>query len=131
MISFIFNPLIFFSVLLVLFGVAMYVGFNVLRQDSKYKNMDTALEEKEAAKNELAKKNENLEKEIEKLNKDLSLKDELYRGLKGQYGELEKDMERLIAQSQSTESVQAKIEEPAPKPSIVDLLKSLNKTEKT
>lgn len=121
MISFIFNPTVFFSILLGLFVISMFVAFNVLREGKK----------ETVAKNELEKNVGNLQQEIEKLKKELSLKEELYQGLKGQYDELEKDIERLTTQSQSTEPAQAKTEEPTSKPSVLDLLKSLNKTEKT
>jgi len=116
MISFILNPVIFFSVLFGLFIMAMYVAFNVLRESSE--------------KKEFEKRASDLEHEVERLQKELSLKNELYQGLKGQYDELERDMERLNTQPQpSAEPRQAKVENTAPRPSIVDLLKSLNKTE--
>ena len=118
MISFILNPLIFFSVLLGLFITAMYVAFNVLREST--------------GKKELEEHVLNLQHDLERLQKELSLKNELYQGLKGQYDELERDMEKLITQPQPTaEPRQVKIESSTPRPSIVDLLKSLNKTENT
>ena len=131
MISFILSPSVFFGVLLGLFVVSMFVAFNILREDSKHKNMDGLLKEERTAKNELQKNVENLQQEIERLKKELSFKDELYKGLKGQYDELERDVEKLTTQSQSTEPAQAKTENPAPKTSIVDLLKSLKKIENT
>jgi len=121
MISFIFNPTVFFSILLGLFVISMFVAFNVLRDGRK----DTV------AKNELEKNVGNLQQEIEELKKEVALKEELYQGLKSQYDELERDLERLTTQSQSAGTTQTKIQEPASKPSIVDLLKSLNKTENT
>ncbi len=121
MISFIFNPVVFFSILSSLFVISMFVAFNVLREGKK----------ETVAKIELEKNAGNLGQEIEKLKKELSLKEELYQGLKGQYEELERDLERSTTQSQSTLTLQPKIQEPSNKPSIVDLLKSLNKTENT
>jgi len=121
MISFIFNPTVFFSILLGLFVISMFVAFNVLREGRK----------ETIAKNELEKNAGNLQQEIEKLKEEVALKEELYQGLKSQYNELERDLERLTTQSQPTGVTQTKIQEPASKPSIVDLLKSLNKTENT
>jgi len=120
MISFIFSPSIFFGMLAVLFIISMYAAFNVLLDSRK----ETAVQ------NELKRNIDNLEQENEKLKQNSALKEELYQGLKGQYDELEKDFEKIISQSQSIEPAAIKkIEEPASKPSIVDLLKSLNKTE--
>jgi predicted nuclease with TOPRIM domain len=131
MVSFILSPSVFFGVLLGLFVVSMFVAFSILREDSKRKNMDGLLKEERTAKNELQKNVENLQQEIERLKKELSFKDELYRGLKGQYDELERDVERLTIQSQSAGPSLPKTENPAPKTSIVDLLKSLKKIENT
>lgn len=122
MISFIFNPVVFFSILLGLFVISMFIAFNVLREGKK----------ETVAKIELEKNVGNLGQEIEKLKKELSLKEELYQGLKGQYDELERDLETLMTQSPSAESTQTKkIEKPTLKPSVADLLRSLDKTEKT
>ena len=120
MISLLFNPTVFFSMLLGLFVISMLVVFNLLRETKK----------ETVTKHELEKNTGNLQQEIERLKKELSLKEELYQGLKGQYDELERDVEKITNQPQPTETAQPKTQEPTSnKPSIIDLLKSLNKTE--
>jgi DNA repair exonuclease SbcCD ATPase subunit len=76
-------------------------------REDEYKRRISALEiklqEKEKLagtaaipKDEIAKKFESLQKEHAKLSEELTLKSQMYEGLKGQYDELEKDMQRMI-----------------------------------
>lgn len=143
--SFILNPMIFFGSLIALFVISLLVAFISFRQDNKDNELDTLLKQEIAAREELEKKAANLQQESDSLKKELLLKEELYHGLKGQYDELEKDFERISQSSQQSTPIkevssvqpsgleQAKQEDLDSKNSnsIIDLLKSLNKTEKT
>lgn len=53
------------------------------------------LKKEASAKEELQKKAKNLEDESAKLKKELSSCNQMYEGFKGQYNELEKDVEKL------------------------------------
>lgn len=76
-------------------------------REDEYKRRISALEERlqekeklagatGLPKDETAKKFESLQKEHVKLSEELTLKSQMYEGLKGQYDELEKDMQRMI-----------------------------------
>lgn len=127
MAAFLFNPTLFFSILAAMFVVAMFVAFNLLRAEKKFRDMDDQLKREKGAREEMGKNAGSLQEEIERLQKELALKEELYQGLKGQYDELEKDFERSASQPQAADTLQAKSEKPSSRPTVVDLLKSLNK----
>jgi hypothetical protein len=130
--SFILNPMLFFGSLIVLFVIAVVVALISLRQDNKGNELDCLLKQEITAREELEKNFAALTQERDNLKKELILKEELYHGLKGQYGDLEKDLERLNQAPQQTATPpQEKREESDSKNSIIDLLKSLNKTENT
>ncbi len=120
MMAILLSPAVFLSILACLFIISLFVAFKVSREASK--------------NNELEKDSQRLKLEVDNLKKELALKEELFHGLKSQYDELEKDVERLgIQPPQDVKETQPKQEDPAPgnKPSIVDLLRSLNKPDTT
>lgn len=141
--SFLLNPMMFFSSLIALFVISLLVAFISWRQDNKDNELDILLKQEIAAREELEKNLAASKQESDSLKKELLLKEELYHGLKGQYDDLEKDLERMSQSPQQFTPLkeaspvqpggleQAKTEEPDSKHSIIDLLKSLNKTEKT
>ena len=102
-ISYIFEPVIFFSILAALFVIYMIVvrQDKNLNQEAKesIKKDKVRISELEAAKEELEKKLKKLEGELASSKKELSLSNQMYEGLKAQYNELEKTTERLTQQS--------------------------------
>lgn len=90
MFSFFAHPVYFYSLIVVLLAVSMLVIFSMGEEDKK------ARKEREDKIQEALLHSKELEKELaelkEKLNKavaELSLSNEMFNGLKGQYGELE------------------------------------------
>lgn len=86
-INILFEPVIFYSLLAVFFAVFMFVIKAVIRQN-KEKDKD-GLEE------------------IAKLKQELLIKNQMYEGLKGQYDELERDLERLTQEIEEQKKTKA------------------------
>lgn len=117
MFSFLANPVYFYSLIGVLMVISILAIFSMGEEDKKTrkerewklqeillrgKKMEKTLEEKEGLLKQAASVNESRQKELaelkEKLNKtsnELALSNEMYNGLKGQYGELEEKFSQL------------------------------------
>ena len=86
--NYLFQPIGFIAAVCVLFALAAFVIFSLLRQDKELKKLNE-LEQKEAAARQ----------ELVKTKEESALKDKMYNGLKGQYDELEKDAEKMSKES--------------------------------
>lgn len=87
-----FQPIGFFGLLLVLLGLAFLITHWGSRQAKQIQqDLDSAL----ASNAELQKNAKSLQEQITKLNTELSLKTQMYDGLKNQFDELEKDYTKL------------------------------------
>jgi len=117
MFSFLANPVYFYSLIGVLMVISILAIFSMGEEDKKsrkdrewklqevslrIKKLEKTLEEKEELLKQSASVNEGLQKESaeikEKLSKasnELSLSNEMYNGIKGQYGELEEKFSQL------------------------------------
>lgn len=104
------NPLYFFSLLGILFLASILMAVSSLLDYRR----------KTATQGELSAKIANLQGEVEKLKSELSVRGQMYDGLKGQYEELEKDFEKIMQEPKGT-AVPAK----APNKSVVSLLQDL------
>lgn len=138
MTTYLFNPFIFLTILGGLFIVSLFIVIGMSRQDGRCKDLERSLSEEKAAKNGAEKNIVDLRKELDRLKNELSIKEKMYEGLKGQYNELEKDFERTC-QNQNPPALNSapaqpipavKSQENDPEHSIIDLLKSLNKSPK-
>jgi peptidoglycan hydrolase CwlO-like protein len=87
-----FQPIGFFGLLLVLLGLSFLITQWGSRQGKQIQqDLDSAL----ASNVELQKNAKALQEQINKLNAELSLKQQMYDGLKGQFDELDKDYTKL------------------------------------
>ena len=87
-----FQPIGFFGLLLVLLGLSFLITQWGSRQGKQIQqDLDSAL----ASNVELQKNVKALQEQINKLNAELSLKQQMYDGLKDQFEELEKDYTKL------------------------------------
>ena len=89
-INYLFEPIGFIIALCILLVLSVFIIFSLARRDKEYKNLGDLAQKVTAAKEESTK-----------LKEDLSLKEQMYNGLKGQYDELEKDFEKLTKESES------------------------------
>jgi uncharacterized membrane protein len=94
-ISYFTQPVGFFSLLAVFFLLSVLVVVSIAQKDTSEKK--------------------GLKEEIKKLKEDLTVKNQMYEGLKGQYGELEKDFEKM-SQSDLTAAPQPSKSIEPPKP---------------
>lgn len=67
---------------------------SVARLEAQLKMKEEVLKKEVTSRDEFNKKIKTLQDEVTKLNKELSLKNQMYEGLKGQYDELEKSFEK-------------------------------------
>lgn len=118
------NPLIFFGLLGLLFVVSIAVSFLALNKENQRKKIESLFEEVNSSKQVLEQKIHEFNNEINTLKKELGLKSQMYDGLRSQYAELEKDFEKLNQPKAS----QSKPQDPSSQDSIINLLKSLNKS---
>lgn len=87
-INILFEPVIFYSLLVVFFAVFMFVIKAIIRQN-KEKDKNVGPEE------------------MDKLRQELLIKSQMYEGLKGQYDELERDLERLTQEIEEQKKTKA------------------------
>jgi len=97
MVEFMFNPAIFAGVFTFLLVIAIFVALSSMRQENKYKKLASALQESEKKKNEFELQVKQFQEEMVKFKDEIAVKNQMYEGLKGQYNELEKEMERRAA----------------------------------
>lgn len=89
-IKFLFGPVTFSIVLIVLAALSAFIVLALMRREKEFNKLEGLADKEAAARGELVK-----------LKEELSLKDQMYNGLKGQYDELEKDSEKLSRESES------------------------------
>jgi predicted nuclease with TOPRIM domain len=93
------NPVFFFTLLFILLLVFILTIRSVFSQDKKAEEaLKKAISDKDAFEKEL----KGLQEEIARLKAELSLKTQMFEGLKGQYNELEKDYEKLAQKAQES-----------------------------
>lgn len=76
----------------------------ILKLEAQVKEKESLLKQEIYAKGDLSKKIEDLEGELAKSKRELSLSNQMYEGLKGQYNELEKNLEKLAQQLEEEQS---------------------------
>lgn len=85
------NPAFFFILILILLGLSMLIIRGLAHQDKEsQKSLNKAIADKDT----LVKEVQNLKYELGRLNSELSLRNQMFEGLKGQYDELERDYEK-------------------------------------
>jgi len=90
------NPVVFFVLLFILLAIFILVMRSLSYKDKKSQDfLNKVISEKDTREKELKQSQE----EIARLNSELSLKTQMFEGLKGQYNELEKDYEKLAQKS--------------------------------
>jgi peptidoglycan hydrolase CwlO-like protein len=106
------NPVVFFALLFILLSIFMLVIRSVSDQDKKSQDVvNKAVSEKDT----LEKGLKQLQEEIGRLNSELSLKTQMFEGLKGQYDELEKDYEKLVQKTPEPNTSSPKNTDAGPK----------------
>jgi hypothetical protein len=91
-----FQPIGFFGLLLVILGLSFLITQWGSRQEKQvHEDLNSAL----ASNAELQKNAKALQEQINKLGTELSLKTQMYDGLKSQFEELEKDYTRMAEKS--------------------------------
>lgn len=115
--SYLLNPVVFFALLLMLLGGFVLTLRLVLQPD---KTTAEALKKAVSQRDTLEKETKALQEETARLKSELSLKTQMFEGLKGQYDELEKDYEKLAQKPrESTKDVpqiRDSSQPPIPKP---------------
>lgn len=97
---FLLNPVFFFTLFFILLALFILVLRWLGEHDKQgQKSLNNAIADKDA----LAQEVERLKDELEKANAEISLRNQMFEGLKGQYAELEQDLERLIQKTQETD----------------------------
>lgn len=104
MFSFFAQPIYFYSLILVLLAVSMLAIFSIGEEDKKArKEREEKAQEALLHSKELEKALAELKEKLDKASNELALSNEMYNGLKGQYGELEEKFmqlsEELLKQS--------------------------------
>lgn len=110
------NPVVFFALLFILLGGFVLTLRLVLQPD---KTTAEALKKAVSERDTLEKETKALQEETARLKSELSLKTQMFEGLKGQYDELEKDYEKLAQKPhESTKDVPQirDSSQPIPKP---------------
>lgn len=97
--TYILNPVVFFALLVILSAIFILTAKSVFSQDRKAEEtLKKAISDKDTLEKEL----KSAQEEIARLNSELSLKTQMFEGLKGQYNELEKDYEKLAQKAQES-----------------------------
>lgn len=116
-INVLFNPAVFAGLMVLLCGGSVFVIIASSRQDKGNRELEAKLKTAQA--------------ELEKFKSELESKTQMYEGLKGQYSELEKEVER-ISQQKAAEVPLAK-EAPSEEKAraITNLLQDLQKIQQS
>jgi len=102
-INYLFQPIGFIVAVCVLLALSGVVILSLLRQDKELNKLGELEKKEAAARQELVKSKE-----------ETSLKDQMYNGLKGQYDELEKDVEKMAKESDGLKSEIEKLKKVPP-----------------
>jgi chromosome segregation ATPase len=95
MVTYILNPVVFFSILAVLAVLSVLIAAILSRQNRDFSKLQDDLKRESTLSDELNKKVKDFAEKLVKVNSDLALRNQMYEGLVGQYNELEKDSEKL------------------------------------
>lgn len=109
--SILLQPIVFFCLLFVILAIAAAVMLSGSRdQNQRQQDLNSALN----SNADLEKKVKNLEEEIKRLNSELTLKNQMFEGLKGQYAELEEDFQKMAQKAQEQAPVTPQTNNPKP-----------------
>ncbi len=103
------QPAVFFGLIVIVLGAGVFL---MLLGSKDGKTQDHVLKEAEAEREEQQKKLKSAQDELATVKQELALRNQMFDGLKGQYGELEKDFEALLQKSQ--EKPHTVLKDPAP-----------------
>ena len=104
--TYLMQPQVFFFILAVFFIISILAVFISSRGQKKIHNSDHSIIQKDRIKiseletiiseneREYVRKINELQKQIDGLKKELSVKDQMYEGIKGQFEEMERNQER-------------------------------------